>query len=323
MTAAAVIPHWNRRDLLAKLLENLKQQTRGFDAIIVADNGSMDGSTEMAEQAGAQVVRMGTNRGFAAAVNAGIVAAQTEWIAILNNDVTLEPTWLERILEAAEKEGAWFAAGKILRADDASRIDATFDEISRGACAWRCGAGRMDGPVWNEARVIRMAPMTAAIFRRKLFEEIGPLDEAFESYLEDADFGLRCACGGRRGIYVPGAVARHIGSATSGEWNKDTVRRIARNQVLLAKKHFRGMDRWPILVGQLLWGLVACRHGRGLSYLSGKWEGLRARPAKSAQVIAGPTAKTVVAESERHLLDLQRQTGFDSYWRAYFWLSRR
>jgi GT2 family glycosyltransferase len=323
MSVAAVIPHWNQRDLLNTLLENLRQQTRPFDALIVADNGSTDGSAEMAERAGAQVVRMGSNRGFAAAVNAGIAAARADWIAIVNNDVTLDAKWLETMLAGAEKEGVWFAAGKILRADDPATIDATFDEVSRGACVWRCGAGRKDGPLWNEARVIRIAPMTAAIFRSALFEKIGPLDETFESYLEDADFGIRCACAGCLGIYVPEAMARHIGSATLGAWNKDTVRRIARNQVLLAKKHFRGLKRWPILAGQLLWGMVACRHGRGLSYLGGKLQGLFSRPDRPTQAVARPTAKAVVEESERHLFELQRQTGFDRYWRAYFWLSRR
>ncbi len=323
MSAAAVIPHWNRRELLASLLANLEQQTRKFDRIIVADNGSTDGSAEMAEQGGAAVVRMGRNCGFAAAVNRGIAEADAEWIAILNNDVTLAPDWLATIVESAEQKDAWFAAGKILRADNPGMIDATFDEISRGACAWRCGAGRRDGPCWNEPLRIRIAPMTAAIFRRKLFAEIGPLDESFESYLEDVDFGLRCAAAGRRGIYEPRAVARHVGSATSGAWNKDTVRRIARNQVLLAKKHFHGFALWPILAGQLLWGLVACRHGRGFSYLSGKLQGLSSRPELSTQAVAWPAVKAVVEESEQRILELQRQTGFDSYWRAYFWLSRR
>jgi len=101
MTVAAVIPHWNRRDLLAALLENLKRQTKPLDEIIVADNGSTDNSAEMAERAGARVLRLGRNRGFAAAVNQGIEAAAAEWIAILNNDVTLDPRWLETLLDAA------------------------------------------------------------------------------------------------------------------------------------------------------------------------------------------------------------------------------
>jgi GT2 family glycosyltransferase len=324
MRVTAVIPHWNRRELLADLLDSLKRQRRLFDAILVVDNGSTDGSAEMAEEAGARVLRMGQNRGFAVAVNRGIAESDSDWVAILNNDVVLETGWLEKLLAGAEREGVWFATGRILRAvaPGTVRIDATFDEISRGACAWRCGSGRIDGPIWNETRTIRIAPMTAAIFRRQLFEELGFLDEAFESYLEDVDFGLRCACAGRAGAYVPEATAFHIGSATSGEWNKDTVRRIARNQVLLAKKHFSASAIWPILAGQLLWGLVACRHGRGLSYLRGKVQGLLARPGPQPLSYAWPKVKAVVEESERHILELQRKTGFDSYWRAYFWLSR-
>lgn len=323
MTVTAVIPHWNRRDLLTALLDNLRNQTRAFERIIVADNGSTDGSAELAEHAGAEVLRLGENRGFAAAVNRGIAASDSDWIAILNNDVTLEPDWLDQLLAAAEKENAWFATGKILRASDPSFIDATFDEVSRAACAWRCGAGRTDAPVWNQPQRIRIAPMTAAIFRRSLFEQVGPLDETFESYMEDVDFGLRCAQAQRYGVFAPSATARHIGSATAGAWNKDTVRRIARNQVVLARKHFRGSAIWPILAGQVLWGLVACRHGRGFSYLRGKLQGLTASLDETNQAVAWSTVKAVVEESEQRIFELQRATGFDSYWRTYFWLSRQ
>jgi GT2 family glycosyltransferase len=324
MTVAAVIPHWNRRELLANLLESLGRQTRPFDEVIVVDNGSTDGSAEMAEQTGARVLRLGSNLGFAAAVNRGIEAVKADWIAILNNDVTLAPTWLEAMLvTTGGQEDVWFAAGKVLRADNPAIVDATFDEISRAACAWRCGSGRADSPVWNQPRAIHFAPMTAALFRSSLFQEVGLLDESFESYLEDVDFGLRCAFTGRKGVYVPGAVARHIGSATAGEWNKDTVRRIARNQVLLARKHFHGMARWRIVAGQLLWGLVACRHNRGFSYLRGKLQGLFSRPGGKGRLAPLATITSVLEESERRIFALQRETGFDRYWRAYFWLSRQ
>ncbi len=72
MRVAAVIPHWNRAALLRTLLENLKLQTRPFDEIIVVDNGSTDGSADLAEQLGARVVRLDRNYGFAVAVNAGM-----------------------------------------------------------------------------------------------------------------------------------------------------------------------------------------------------------------------------------------------------------
>jgi len=319
----AVIPTWNRRDLLLNLFDSLAVQTRPFDEIIVVDNGSTDDSADLAERAGAKVLRLGQNVGFAAAVNRGIESAEADWVAILNNDVTFEPDWLEKLLAAPED--GWFASGKLLQAGDPSRLDGTFDEISRGACASRCGSGKPDGPAWNQARRIRFAPMTAAIFRRQLFRELGDLDETFGSYLEDVDFGLRCAVAGREGVYVPSAVAYHRGSATLGGWSKDTVWRIARNQVLLAAKHFQGQPRWPIVAGQLLWGLIALRHGCGAAFLSGKLAGIRdARRIErvSTNEYTSKDLAEVLEASEANILALGRETGFDSYWRAYFWLSR-
>ena len=168
--------------------------------------------------------------------------------------------------------------------------------------------------------------MTAAIFKKQLFRDLGGLDESFGSYMEDVDFGLRCALAGREGWYVPSAVAYHRGSATLGEWNKDTVWRIARNQVLLSAKHFHGQPRWPIVAGQLLWGLLALRHGRGWAFIRGKLAGMReARRVKRASTseYTGKDLARVLESSEANILALARETGFDSYWRAYFWLSRR
>jgi GT2 family glycosyltransferase len=179
---AAVIPTWNRRDLLATLLRNLAGQDRPFQEVIVVDNGSEDDSAELAAGAGARVLSMGSNLGFAAAVNRGIEAADAEWVAILNNDVTLEPDWLTKLLDAVTGD-IWFATGKILQAANHQLVDGTFDEISRGGCASRCGSGKPDGPPWNQTRRIRVAPMTAAIFRRQLFRNLGGLDETFGSYM--------------------------------------------------------------------------------------------------------------------------------------------
>lgn len=322
MTVAAIVPHWNRRDLLDALLRNLRDQTVAFDEIIVVDNGSSDDSAVLAERAGARVVRLDKNLGFAAAVNRGIETARADWVAILNNDVTLAPDWLALLLEAAERENASFATGKILNAANPEILDGTFDEISRGACACRCGAGKPDSPWWNQPRKIRFTSMTAALFRRDLFAEIGPLDELFGSYLEDVDFGIRCALGEKSGIYLPAAVSWHRGSATLGAWKSDTVRLIARNQSVLTAKYFRGEARWPIVAGQLLWGLLALRHVKGWAFLKGKWSGWRVARGIGNKA-STKRLREVVEASEAAILAVEQQTGFDWYWRAYFWLLRR
>jgi GT2 family glycosyltransferase len=259
-------------------------------------------------------------------VNRGIAAASSDWVAILNNDVTLAVDWLEILLSATTTHESAFFGGKILSAGDPSILDGAFDEISRAACAARCGSGKPDAPLWNKARPIRFAPMTAALFRSDVFRQLGGLDEVFGSYMEDVDFGIRCALAGYEGMYEPSAVAYHQGSATFGRWSADSVWRIARNQVLLAAKHFSGQPRLPLLLGQALWGLVALRHGCGWAFLRGKWAGLKDRRLLKSQEPAPEAIKklsAILAASEREILELGRQTDLDNYWRAYFWLSPR
>jgi GT2 family glycosyltransferase len=317
-----LIPSWNRRDLLETLVPALERQTEPPAEIVVVDNGSTDGSAEAARRLGAQVVEMGSNRGFAAAVNRGLEQCRREWVAVVNNDVTPRPDWLEK-LRAGTAEG-WFGAGKLLSAADAAVLDGTWDLVARSGCAWHCGSGRKDGPLWSRRRAIRMAPFTASLFRRELFQRVGALDESFESYLEDVDFGLRCAVEGLSGVYVPEAVAVHQGSATWGQWNPATVRRISRNQVLLVAKHFpAGWFRyygWSVTVGQTLWGLLALRHGAGAAFAAGKWEGWRRFEALRRLHPDGARAEAlriILTENEAEIRDLQRKTGFDIYWRIY------
>src|SRR5882724_1798738 len=190
MSGAAVtvvIPVWNGRDLLLRLLKKLEAQTYPIAEVLAVDKG--------------------------------IEACHTDLVALVNSDVEPEPEWLARLVTALQAPEVWFATGKILSTIDRDRIDGTYDLISRAACAWRKGQGRPDGPEYSQSREISMAPATAALFRTELFHRAGRFDEAFESYLEDVDFGLRCALGGFKGRYVADAIAYHQGSASLGKWN--------------------------------------------------------------------------------------------------------
>ncbi|MBM3814693.1 MAG: glycosyltransferase family 2 protein [Acidimicrobiia bacterium] len=321
----AVIPNWNGGEMLARVLEDLVRQSLMPRRVIVVDNASTDGSADLARSRGAEVLAQTTNTGFARAVNLGISQARTPYVAILNNDVELAADWLETLLQVLEQDTSlWFATGKIYRAGGKDYLDGSFDAISRGGCAWRCGHGRKDGPVWNRPRRIHLAPFTAILFRRASFERAGLLDEQFESYLEDVDFGLRCARAGLEGQYEPRAVAYHWGSATLGEWNRETVRRMARNRVFLLAKHFprdwQLRFGWPVMAGHLLWCLVAARHGRGLACLRGIWEGVCKYGAIRHQNPAEDISCMLEA-SEATIRELQRAEKVDWYWKLYFALT--
>ena len=314
----AIIPVHNRADLLERLLDSIARQTVPFAEIVVVDNASTDGAAEFARSRACRVIEMGENAGFARAVNRGWRAAATEWVAILNSDVELDSRWLERMM--AGIADAAYASGMILDAANRTAIDGTYDLVSRAACAWRAGHGEpaAHGELASERSsrsAIAIAPGTACIFRCDVLERLNGFDERYGSYLEDVDLGLRCLREGFSGVYVPDAVAYHRGSATLGRWNPQVVRLISRNQLMLVARHYdRALFRscfWPIVAGQLLWGLVALRHGRALAWLAGKVEGLR---YFRLDATPSPGLREFLLASESEI----RRRATDPYWRWYF-----
>jgi GT2 family glycosyltransferase len=326
-TVSAITPTWNRADLLESILKNLRSQRRPPEQIIVVDNGSIDTTQLVAREFGVDLIVFPENRGFAVAVNEGIAYATGDWIFIVNNDVVLEPDWLERIVASAERENAPFAVGKLLRPGTQNQIDGSWDLVSRAAYAWRCGYGKRDGAIWSTPRRIYFAPMTAALFRRSMFEQIGGLETRFESYYEDVDFGVRCALAGLQGIYEPAAIAIHMSKTTLGRSAARVYYLTARNQIFILAKYYSAKTllrfAWPIFVGQILALFAAAKQRNFLPALRGKFEGLRRwkefRPRAGNE--AGRVQKAF-QESEREIYSLQRQAGFDIYWRLYFSLVR-
>ncbi|MBC8167622.1 MAG: hypothetical protein H7Y20_17355, partial [Bryobacteraceae bacterium] len=146
----------------------------------------------------------------------------------------------------------------------------------------------------------------------------------FGSYLEDVDFGLRCASKGYTGRYVPDAVSWHVGSATLGRWNAETVRQIAKNQLLLIARHYPPAliqeFAFQIALSHMLWGFVALRHGGGAAWIRGKLEGLRT--FRQLRKPGSPNVRAIVTQSEEEIRQYQNGPESDWYWRAYFTGSR-
>jgi GT2 family glycosyltransferase len=128
------------------------------------------------------------------------------------------------------------------------------------------------------------------------------------------------------GIYVPEALAWHRGSASLGGWHRETVRRMARNQVFLLARHYptRALRRhaWAILVAQALWGALALRHGAGAAWARGKWQGWRGfRAARSPDLFESEALDEILDGNERLIREAQGSGARDWYWRVYFLLT--
>ena len=101
MRISVIIPSYNRRHTLERALQSVSDQTSPVDEVILVDDGSTDGSSEMVRQLFPQVtVLTQPNLGVSAARNRGIAAAQLKWIALLDSDDSWLPQKIEQIRKA-------------------------------------------------------------------------------------------------------------------------------------------------------------------------------------------------------------------------------
>jgi len=284
-----VIVNWNRRDLLRACLCSLaRQSTVSFETIVV-DNGSTDGSAEMAEREfGARVIRNRENRGFCAANNQGIAAARGEFIALLNNDAEAEPGWLEALHRACSfAPEVGMAASKILVWEDPRRIDKAGHLIFPDGQNRGRGSGAQDQAQFDRAEEVLWPDGCAAMYRKDMLERIGGFDEDFFAYGDDAELGLRARIAGWKCLYAPDAVVRHHRGATLGQGSVRRLALIERNRVLLALKLFP----WSLLLLNPLYyavriaaGVVLARKHAGDT---AAFRGLRGKAAIAAGLLLG------------------------------------
>jgi GT2 family glycosyltransferase len=235
-TVAAVVVNLNSGDLLDRCLRALDAQTLPLTRTIVVDNGSADGSADGLEERfpGVEVVRLGENTGFARANNLAVDRADDcEWVALVNPDAFPEPTWLERLIEssAARPEYTFFAS-RLVDAGRPELLDGAGDLYHVSGWAWQRGHGRRVGAADPEAPDEVFSPCAAAaLYRREAFREVGGFDESYFCYFEDTDLSFRLRLAGHRCLYVPEAVALHLGAATAGRESDFAVYHAHRNLV--------------------------------------------------------------------------------------------
>jgi GT2 family glycosyltransferase len=237
---SVVVVNWNRRELLRACLASLAGQSGVAFETIVVDNGSTDGSAEIAEREfSVRVIRNGENRGFCAANNQGIAAARGEFIALLNNDAEAEPAWLAELLRACcARPDIGMAASKILVWEDPSRIDKVGHLIFPDGQNRGRGSGAPDDGRFDREEDVAWPDGCAALYRKSMLDAIGGFDEDFFAYGDDAELGLRARIAGWQCVYAPRAVVRHRRGATLGKDSACRLSLIERNRVLLALKLF-------------------------------------------------------------------------------------
>jgi GT2 family glycosyltransferase len=283
---SVVIPNWNGKKFLAGVLDSLAKQTYPVETIVV-DNGSKDGSVEYLEQnyPAVKLVKFDHNTGFSVAVNAGIRASDSEYVALINNDTVLEPDWTKEMVRALVEHPECGSAGcKMLAYDDRELLDGAGDGYRRGGLPGRIGHREKDRGQFDTPRYILGACGGAAMYRRSMLDEIGLFDEDYFAYLEDVDLGLRAQNAGYKCWYTPSAVIYHLGCGTTGSgYHPLVVRLSSQNNWNTIVKNIPG----PLLVKFLpqiaYWQLyyfavVIVRGGQVIPWLDGTVRALKLLP---------------------------------------------
>jgi GT2 family glycosyltransferase len=199
--------------------DTLAEQTFDDFEVTVVDNGSTDGSVAHVREGWpeANVVELGENRGFSAAVNAGIAAGRGRYVALLNTDIELSPDWLELLVEELDRDPRLgFVTGKIMRYDDRDVIEqAGHDFYTCGRFEPR-GLDQRDQGQYDERRPTPIVTAAAALYRRGALAATGGFDEDYFLYCEDGDACLRMLLAGNVGLYIPEPRAFHVRGGTVG-----------------------------------------------------------------------------------------------------------
>lgn len=270
MKVSVVILNWNGEALLRRFLGSVVQYSAGEGIeVVVADNGSTDGSLAYVRDTFPQVriLPLDRNYGFTGGYNRALAQLGSDYFLLLNSDVELRGRWIEPLLEAMEADPSMGAVMPKIR----SQRDPRMFEYA-GACGGfidRLGflfcRGRVlktveaDEGQYDEQRDIFWASGAAMLVRADLYRRLGGLDEEFFAHMEEIDLCWRLQNAGYRIVAEPRSVVYHVGGATLDETSPFKLFLNFRNSLWMLYKNLPGRILFPTLLGRMtIDGALAC-----------------------------------------------------------------
>lgn len=234
---SVIILTCNNKQLVMQCLHSLSHVVYQNLEIIVVDNASADGTSRLILERfpKTKIVRSERNLGYAGGNNLGIKNANGIYLLLLNDDTLVDPHFISRLIEAMEAESrAALGSCKIymIKGNIIQYAGGFIDEM--GYPLMR-GCGEEDKGQYDKLDEVDWASGSCMIIRRRCLDEIGSLDDSFYLYYEDTDLSYRARQKGYKVIYIPMAIIRHHGSATT--------RRHWRYQIFSTRNRFRFLLR--------------------------------------------------------------------------------
>jgi N-acetylglucosaminyl-diphospho-decaprenol L-rhamnosyltransferase len=284
---------------LAGFLDSLAKATTRPYEVVLADNGSTDGSPEraVADWGNVRLVRTGGNIGYGAAANVGARGVTQKWLLIANPDVIWDPGALDVLLAAGERWPRAAALGPGIRTptNDLYPSARGFPSLGRGIAHALLGwvwpsnpwtaSYRRERDAADERAIDGWLSGSCLLLRREAFESVGGFDQTYFMYFEDTDLCERLLRAGWQIVYVPSAQVTHEGGhATETRRGRSPVMLRAHHRSAyryLARKY--SGRRWAPVRVLLAVGLF----GRYVVARAVPQIGAGAKPTRSADVLPG------------------------------------
>ena len=238
-----LIVNWNGLDHLKKLMPTIKFQTFDDFEILISDQGSTDGSVQWLEHNRIRYIENGRNTGFSGGANSGLRTVKTPYVAILNDDMRLEPNCFELLMDAIERDPKVGAVQGLVANWEGTEVESTGLEVTYGSFI---ATKNKHSPLVRKIsrpEEIEMANGSATIFRTDAIRKIGFFDEDFNPiYNEDADMSLRLKKAGYKLMLQPSVIIYHHSGPTAKRLGYEGRLNNHRNRYRLMKKHWTHMQ---------------------------------------------------------------------------------
>lgn len=262
-TIAIVILNWNGEKLFPRFLPSVIENSHddGIE-IIVADNGSSDGSIQLLKKDFPQVkiLELEENYGFARGYNEALKQIESEYYILLNSDVEVTPGWINPIIQIF-KENPEVAAvqPKILswnKKDEfeyAGAAGGHIDKLGFPFCRGRVlNVNEKDEGQYDEVASIFWASGACMAVRSALFHKAGGFDSDFWAHMEEIDLCWRLKSMGYKIMYTPYSKVFHLGGASLSYDNPRKLYLNFRNSLWLLYKNLPSKKFCKVMVTRLL-----------------------------------------------------------------------
>ena len=237
-----IILNWNGSACLRECLESVVKTTYPNFEIIVVDNASTDGSAEIVQQfSTVLLLRLPENIGFAAGNNVGFKKARGTYIATLNNDVEVDPLWLQHAVDVFDKDSSiGIIACRQMKYQNRTFIDTLYTYPLKSLLFAPMGVGQRyeNKKLFSQPGYVLGAAGASALYRKEVIEQFGGFDIRYYAYHEETDLCMRAFLSGWKCAYSPRSIVYHRGSLSFNTVQNKMVYYHERNRIFFIYKFF-------------------------------------------------------------------------------------